>query len=77
MKSTIDIAIQASCFPFEDGYTLVHIDQLKAFEAIVRADAIAGEREACAGLAEKEAQYSVATAIRERSANERARGEAK
>ena len=36
--------------------------------------AIEEERDACAELAEKEAQYSVAVAIRERSANVGARG---
>lgn len=41
-------------------------DRLKRFAASVAAASEAKEREACAVLAEKEAQYSVATAIRAR-----------
>ena len=40
---------------------------IERFAALVAASAKAEEREACAEMAEKEAQYSFAKAIRERS----------
>jgi superoxide dismutase len=57
---TIDMALEAG---MNVHFASRHKTYLAAFEAIVRAE----EREACAALAENEAQYSVATAIRERS----------
>jgi hypothetical protein len=38
MRDTIDMAREAGCPPFNYGCTLAHIDDLKAFEALVRAD---------------------------------------
>jgi hypothetical protein len=55
---------------------------MERFAALVRADAIAGEREACAKVCDTTPPYpfrpsiEAAHAIRERSANKRARGEA-
>jgi hypothetical protein len=70
MRDTIDMALEASCFPFEDGYTLVHIDKLKAFEALVRAD----EREACAKVLEAHPSYDWNRSVCEAVAAIRARG---
>jgi hypothetical protein len=68
--TTIKIIEMARKAGFEDGISaFIGLATFKRFAALVRADAIADEREACAGLAEKEAQYSVATAIRARGSN--------
>jgi len=54
------------CYTFDiDDGTLERFAELVA--SLARADAIAKEREACARLAEKEAQYTLATAIRGRT----------
>jgi len=60
-RDTIDMAREAGLFTHKEVQA-----ELKAFEALVRADERSVEREACARLAEKEAQYTVATAIRAR-----------
>jgi hypothetical protein len=58
MKSTIDMASEAG-FKEHNGMlyvTTINDDcakELKAFEALVRADAIAGEREACAKVCDE------------------------
>jgi hypothetical protein len=46
MRDTIDMAREAGAISYW------HLSKLKAFEAIVRADAIADEREACAKVCE-------------------------
>jgi hypothetical protein len=51
MKSTIDMAREAGLLTWLNPPEDV-IERFKAFEAIVRADAIAGEREACAKVCE-------------------------
>jgi hypothetical protein len=79
MKSTIDMAHKAG---FKEHNGLIYVTtinddcakELKAFEALVRAD----EREACAKVCDdwpngRDDVYSIGVAIRERSANERAR----
>jgi hypothetical protein len=52
MKSTIDMAREAGIIDPRDAFSEAHVQavlqDLKAFEALVRADAIADEREACA-----------------------------
>ena len=84
MKTVIEMALEAG-FKQHNGMvyvTTINDDcakELKAFEALVRADAIAGEREACAKVCDdwpngRDDVYSIGVAIRERSANERARG---
>lgn len=80
MRDTIEMAREAGLQKESRGWSAWTKD-LQSFEALVRADAIAderdkwmertailirGEREACANLAEKEAQYSVSAAIRAR-----------
>ena len=56
MRDTIDMAREAG---FEFGgkeltwESVICTEELKAFEALVRADAIAGEREACAKVCEE------------------------
>jgi hypothetical protein len=67
MRDTIDMAREAGLVDFRDAYSEEHVqavlEDLKAFEALVRADErdkwmerahtmILGEREACAGLCE-------------------------
>ena len=49
------------------------LPELERFAELVRADAIANEREACAVMVEKEAQYSLAKAIRSRSSERRSK----
>jgi len=58
MKSTIDMAREVKAtaytnrhYPDSTAFTF-STEKLKAFEALVRADAIAGEREACAKFCE-------------------------
>jgi hypothetical protein len=59
MRDTIDMAREAGAVGFvhDAGETpiqwIFRPDELKAFEALVRADAIADEREACAKMCEK------------------------
>jgi hypothetical protein len=50
MKDTIDMAREANLYLARENppYYGTSMDNLKAFEALVRADAIADEREACA-----------------------------
>ena len=48
MRDTIDMAREAGLFTHKEVQA-----ELKAFEALVRADAIAEEREACARIAEE------------------------
>jgi hypothetical protein len=52
MRNTIDMAREAGIIDFRDAYSEEHVqavlEDLKAFEALVRAD----EREACAELVE-------------------------
>jgi hypothetical protein len=79
MKSTIDMALEAGFYyPVPaDGFMGLAYDSrerketggsLKAFEALVRADAIAGEREACAKVADRYVMCDpIAKAIRARS----------
>ena len=56
MRDTIDMARKAGVRS-ADGYKLtvshMSIDTLKRLEALVRADAIAGEREACAKVCDE------------------------
>jgi hypothetical protein len=79
MRDTIDMAREAG---FElDCTSLDWHKRIKAFEALVRADAIADEREMCAKAAEDfltsgRLPWVAAAAIRERSLNAGARGEA-
>ena len=70
MKTVIEMA-QESGFQV-DREALLRI-YLEDFAELVRADAIAEEREACAVMAEKEAQYSLAKAIRSRSSERRSK----
>jgi predicted metal-dependent HD superfamily phosphohydrolase len=53
MKTTIDMAREAGIIDFRDAYSEQHVQavlqDLKAFEALVRAD----EREACAKVCDK------------------------
>ena len=80
MRDTVDMAREAGLLTWLNPPEDV-IERFKAFEALVRADAIAGEREACAKVCESIASdgyptiehQECADAIRERSANERAR----
>lgn len=78
MSKTLDMARAShlDLYGLGKGY-MDFLDALKRFEALVRADErdkwmertailIRGERKACEDLAEKEAQYSVAAAIRAR-----------
>jgi hypothetical protein len=51
MRDTIELAREANLAKYGNGLregVPAFINALKAFEALVRADAIAGEREACA-----------------------------
>ena len=56
MKSTIDMIEEAGLFVARENprYYGASLDSLKAFEALVRADAKADEREACAKVCEAE-----------------------
>ena len=79
MRDTIDMAREAGGRAQQnkncDVEYLMSADALKAFEALVRADAIADEREACAEEAEViEAWYDDSRGI---AAAIRARGETK
>jgi len=69
-KTVIEMVREAGGVIWSDKSASMHRTELERFAELVaslaRADAIAKEREACAALAEKEAQYSVATAIRAR-----------
>jgi hypothetical protein len=56
MRDTIDMAREAGFFQDNgdgQGVWLANTSSLKAFEALVRADAIADEREACAKLCQQ------------------------
>jgi hypothetical protein len=79
MRDTIDMALEAGFYmPEDESYYEAFPDDIKRFEALVRADAIADEREACADLCYQLVNNSretrFAAAIRERSANAGARG---
>ena len=85
MRDTIDMAREAGIIDFRDAYSEEHVqavlEDLKAFEALVRAD----EREACAKVLdemaedmEREMEPSTAIAyVRSKAATIRARGETK
>lgn len=63
MKSTIDMAREAGAIHIHKQpkeFALVGNYAIKAFEALVRADAIAGEREACAKVCDEQVVRSVA-----------------
>jgi hypothetical protein len=75
MRNTIDMAREAGFMRTVHGGAEVSrasMDCLKAFEALVRADAIADEREACAKVCDdwpngRDDVYSIGVAIRARS----------
>ena len=80
MRDTIDMAREAGLAPICEGCDVPNVsyayeswdEELKAFEALVRADAIAGEREACAKVCDdwpngRDDVYSIGVAIRARS----------
>jgi hypothetical protein len=75
MGDTIDMAREAGLAPICEGCDVPDVsyayeswdEELKAFEALVRADAIAGEREACAKVADDYFGFNaIADAIRAR-----------
>jgi hypothetical protein len=74
MRDTTDMAREAGLYLARENppYYGTSMDSLKAFEALVRADAIADEREACADLC-----YQLVNSSRETrfAAAIRARGE--
>lgn len=75
MKTVIEMAREVG-FSME---TSVSIRAAERFAELVRAEAIAEEREACAKVCDdwpngRDDVYSIGEAIRERSANARARG---
>ena len=52
MKTVIEMALEAGCKPFDFECTVAHTTDLERFAELVRADAIADEREACAQIVE-------------------------
>jgi hypothetical protein len=62
MKTTIELAREAGW----DAHHAEFDTRIDRLVALVRADERSVEREACAILAEKEAQYTVAATIRNR-----------
>lgn len=66
MRDTIDMALEAKLVYLSNGLWWMDAgeagDELKAFEALVRAD----EREACAEICDKNAQSTSAEEIRAR-----------
>jgi hypothetical protein len=62
MRDTIDMALEAGW----DAHHAEFDTRIDRLVALVRADERSVEREACAILAEKEAQYTVAATIRNR-----------
>jgi hypothetical protein len=74
MRNTIDMAREAGWKDLRDydsemrhDFFMGNTDSLKAFEALVRADAIADEREACAKVADRYVMCDpIAKAIRAR-----------
>ena len=87
MKTVIEMAREAGFMKTVQGgaeVSMASIDCLERFAELVRADAIAEEREACAKVCDRvgyhhevqqgaELAFDLAAAIRERSANSRAR----
>ena len=75
MRDTIDMAREAGIIDFRDAYSEQHVQavlqDLKAFEALVRAD----EREVCAQVVEEYPHWLGMTAKAEIANAIRARGE--